>query len=43
MSNLQRIKKVLKFYYNRGTNKESINRLYIKILRDETKLFHKSI
>jgi hypothetical protein len=32
MTNLERIKEVLEFYYDRGTNKESINELYRKIL-----------
>ena len=31
-SDLQRIKRVMNFYYNRGCNKESINYLYRKIL-----------
>jgi hypothetical protein len=29
---LQRIKRVINFYYNRGCNKESVNDLYRKIL-----------
>jgi len=32
MTNLERITDVLEFYYDRGTNKESINELYRKIL-----------
>ena len=31
---LQRIKRVINFYYKRGTNKESINELYKKILKN---------
>lgn len=31
-SDLQRIKRVMNFYYNRGCNKESVNDLYRKIL-----------
>jgi hypothetical protein len=34
---LTRIRKVMEFYYNRGTNKESINDLYRKILNEEKK------
>jgi hypothetical protein len=29
---LQRIKRVINFYYKRGCNKESVNQLYFKIL-----------
>jgi hypothetical protein len=29
---LQRIKRVLYYYYKMGTNKESVNQLYFKIL-----------
>ena len=29
---LQRIKRVINFYYNRGCNKESVNDIYRKIL-----------
>jgi hypothetical protein len=29
---LQRIKRVINFYYKRGCNKESVNELYKKIL-----------
>lgn len=32
MKNLKRIKKVLEFYHQRGVNKESVNRIYRKIL-----------
>jgi hypothetical protein len=32
---LTRIKKVMDFYYKRGTNKERINELYRKILKEE--------
>ena len=31
-SDLQRIKRVMNFYYNRGCNKESVNDIYRKIL-----------
>ncbi len=34
-SPLQRIKRVIDFYYKRGCNKESVNKIYYKIL--ETK------
>jgi hypothetical protein len=37
MSNLQRIKRVMNFYYKRGCNKESVNELYKKILKDKLK------
>jgi len=32
MTPLQRILKILDYYYKRGTNKEKINELYFKIL-----------
>lgn len=32
-SPLQRIKKVMKFYYDRGQNKESVNTVYRKIIK----------
>lgn len=31
-SELQRIKRVINFYYKRGCNKESVNNVYKKIL-----------
>ena len=31
-SPLQRIKRVINFYYNRGCNKENVNELYYNIL-----------
>jgi hypothetical protein len=34
---LQRIKRVMKFYYNRGVNSERINNLYKKILKCQNK------
>ncbi len=34
-SNLQRIKRVINFYYKRGCNKESVNQLYFKILKNK--------
>jgi hypothetical protein len=30
---LQRIQRVMNFYYKRGCNKESVNRMYYKILK----------
>jgi hypothetical protein len=30
---LQRIKRVMNFYYKRGCNKESVNRIYIKNIK----------
>jgi hypothetical protein len=33
MSDLQRILRIIKFNYNRGLNKESVNKVYHKILR----------
>jgi hypothetical protein len=38
-SPLQRIKRIIDFYYKRGCNKESVNELYFKIL-DEKKRIH---
>jgi hypothetical protein len=32
-SSLQRIKRIMDFYYKRGCNKESVNKLYYKILK----------
>lgn len=32
-SALQRIKRIMDFYYKRGCNKETVNRLYYKILK----------
>jgi predicted Ser/Thr protein kinase len=34
---LQRIQRVINFYYKRGCNKESVNRIYYKILKDKFK------
>ena len=34
-SDLQRIKRVINFYYNRGCNKESVNDIYRKILKQK--------
>jgi hypothetical protein len=34
-SNYQRIKRVLNFYYSRGTNKESANTVYRKIIKQK--------
>ena len=32
-SNLQLIKRILNYYYNRGVNKESVNTIYRKIIK----------
>jgi hypothetical protein len=37
MSNLQRIQRIMNFYYKRGCNKESVNKLYYKIIKDKFK------
>lgn len=37
MSNLQRIQRVINFYYKRGCNKESVNKIYFKILKEKFK------
>jgi hypothetical protein len=34
-SPLQRIKRVINFYYKRGVNSERINQLYFKILKEK--------
>ena len=34
-SPLQRIKRVMDFYYKRGCNKENVNALYKRILKDK--------
>ena len=31
---LQRINRVINFYYKRGCNKESVNELYFKIIKE---------
>jgi hypothetical protein len=36
-SPLQRIKRVMDFYYKRGCNKESVNTIYKKILKQKYK------
>ena len=36
-SRFQRIKRILDFYYKRGCNKESVNELYYKILKEKLK------
>jgi hypothetical protein len=33
-TDLQRIKRVINFYYKRGCNKESVNELYFKIKKN---------
>lgn len=40
LTDYQRIRKVIDFYYKRGCNKESVNRLYYKILKEK---FNKTI
>jgi len=35
MTPLQRIKIVLEFYHSRGVNKESVNKVYRKLLIEE--------
>jgi hypothetical protein len=35
LSNLQRIKRIINFYYQRGCNKESVNRIYFQILKEK--------
>ncbi len=34
---LQRVEKVLKYYANRGTNKERVNEIKRKLLKDDAK------
>lgn len=34
---LERIEKVLQYYANRGTNKERVNEVKRKLLKDDTK------
>lgn len=34
---LQRINRILAFYYKRGTNKESVNKVYRNILKEKFK------
>lgn len=36
-SALQRIKRIIDFYYKRGCNKESVNKIYKKILNEKFK------
>jgi len=33
----QRIKRVLQFYYKRGQNRENVNEVYRKILKEKSK------
>ena len=35
---LERIEKVIKYYYDRGTNREKVNNIKRKLLKDETTL-----
>ena len=35
---LERIEKVIKYYYDRGTNREKVNNFKRKLLKDETTL-----
>ncbi len=37
MTNLQRIKRILQFNYVRGVNKESVNKVYRKVLKEKFK------
>jgi hypothetical protein len=37
MTNLQRIKRIMLFNYNRGVNKESVNKVYKKIIAPKFK------
>lgn len=34
-SALQRINRIMNFYYNRGVNKEKVNKLYKQILKQK--------
>jgi hypothetical protein len=36
-SPLQRIKRVMQFYYNRGQNRENVNEVYRKIIKKKLK------
>jgi hypothetical protein len=36
-SPLQRIKRIMDFYYSRGCNKDSVNTIYYKILKEKFK------
>jgi len=33
MTNLQRVLRIIKFNYNRGCNKESVNKVYYSLLK----------
>jgi hypothetical protein len=35
MSDLQRVLRIIKFNYNRGLNKESVNKVYHKIIKQK--------
>ena len=37
MTNLQRIKRILQFNYVRGVNKESVNKVYRKVIAEKFK------
>lgn len=37
ITNLKRIKAVLEYYRSRGANSERVNKIYRKILKDETR------
>jgi hypothetical protein len=34
---LERIEKVIKYYYDRGTNRERVNQIKRKLIKDEPK------
>jgi hypothetical protein len=34
-SNYQRIKRIMNFYYQRGQNREKVNEIYRKIIKDK--------
>jgi hypothetical protein len=36
-SNLQRINRIMDYYYKMGTNKESVNAIYLKIISLKSK------
>ena len=40
-SNLQRINRVMKFYYLRGQNREKVNEVYRKILSEKNAIQNK--
>lgn len=38
ITKLERIEKVIKYYYDRGTNREKVNNIKRKLLKDEATL-----